>query len=74
VAIDGHDSQSFEAVPLGTVPRQEVIDEMVQAQSGLTTLHNGVWARASTAVSLALLQSAQSGVGVAPEHQVAPAA
>jgi hypothetical protein len=47
---------------------------MVQAQSGLTTLHNGVWARASTAVSLALLQSAQSGVGVAPEHQVAPAA
>ena len=74
VAIDGHDSQSFEAVPLGTVPRQEVIDEMVQAQSGHTTLHNGVWARASTAVSLALLQSARSGLSVTPEHQVAPGA
>ena len=74
VAIDGHDSQSFEAVPLGTVPRQEVIDEMVQAQSGLTTLHNGLWARASTAVSLALLQSAQGGLSVCPEHQVAPVA
>jgi phthalate 4,5-cis-dihydrodiol dehydrogenase len=74
VAIDGHDSQSFEAVPLGTVPRQEVIDEMVQAQSGHTTLHNGVWARASTAVSLALLQSARRGLSVTPEHQVAPGA
>jgi phthalate 4,5-cis-dihydrodiol dehydrogenase len=74
VAIDGHDSQSFEAVPLGPVPRQEVIDEMVCAQSGLTTLHNGRWARASTAVSLALLQSAHSSSPVAPDHQVAPVA
>jgi len=44
----------------------------VQAQSGHTTLHNGVWARASTAVSLALLQSARSGLCVTPEHQVSP--
>jgi phthalate 4,5-cis-dihydrodiol dehydrogenase len=74
VAIDGHDAQHFEAVPLGTVPRQEVIDEMVSAQSGQATLHNGHWARASTAVSLALLQSAQGGLSVCPEHQVAPVA
>jgi phthalate 4,5-cis-dihydrodiol dehydrogenase len=74
VAINGHDSQSFEAVPLGPVPRQEVIDEMVAAQSGQTTLHNGHWARASTAVSLALLQSAHSGSPVTPDHQVAPVA
>jgi phthalate 4,5-cis-dihydrodiol dehydrogenase len=59
---------------LGPVPRQEVIDEMVWAQSGHTTLHNGRWARASTAVSLALLESAQGGLSVTPEHQVAPVA
>jgi phthalate 4,5-cis-dihydrodiol dehydrogenase len=74
VAIDGHDSQDFEAVPMGAAPRPEVIDEMVQAQFGHTPLHNGRWARASTAVSLALLQSAQAGVSVCPEHQVAPEA
>jgi phthalate 4,5-cis-dihydrodiol dehydrogenase len=74
VAIDGHDSQSFETVPVGPVPRQEVIDEMVLAQSGQVTLHNGRWARASTAVSLALLQSAGSGNPVTPDHQVAPVA
>ena len=50
------------------------LDEMVAAQSGQTTLHNGHWARASTAVSLALLQSAHRGSPVTPDHQVAPVA
>jgi DNA polymerase-3 subunit beta len=74
VATDGHRLAFASSTLDNEVPRQEVIDEMVLAQSGQTTLHNGHWARASTAVSLALLQSAHSGSPVTPDHQVAPVA
>ncbi len=74
VAIDSDTTQRFESVPLGHAPRHEVIDEMVLAHSGQATLHNGRWSRASTAVSLAILQSARSGESVRPDHQVAPLA
>jgi hypothetical protein len=74
VATDGHRLAFASSTLDNEVPRQEVIDEMVAAQSGQTTLHNGHWARASTAVSLALLHSAHSGSPVTPDHQVAPVA
>ncbi len=74
VAIDGDTAQSFEAVPLTQTPRQEVIDEMQLAQTGQATLHNGHWSRASTAVSLGILASAQTGHSIRPAHQVAPVA
>jgi hypothetical protein len=35
-------------------------------------LHSGAWARATTAVSLAILASAQSGHIQTPTHQISP--
>ncbi len=51
----------FEAVPRPSVPRSEVIDELVNVVvRGEPALHNGAWARATTEVCLALLASSAS--------------
>jgi phthalate 4,5-cis-dihydrodiol dehydrogenase len=50
--------------PLGAppVPRFEVIDELVDAvANGVAPLHDGVWARATLQVCLALLDSGRAG-------------
>lgn len=47
-------------LPAPTVPRAEVVDELIAAVLHNTTpLHNGQWARATLAVCLALLTSAE---------------
>ena len=53
------------------VPRQEVIDELYNAVvHQKPVLHSGAWARATTEISLAILESAQSNKSVLPSYQV----
>ena len=55
------------------VPRQEVIDELYNAVvHQKPVLHSGAWARATTEISLAILESAQSNKSVLPSYQVEP--
>lgn len=73
VWVDGDADVTLHALPEPTLPRQEVIDEFYNAivhQQPL--LHSGAWARATTAVSLAMLASAQTGQLQTPLHQIAP--
>ena len=73
VWIDGHFDVKLEALQPPTLPRVEVMDEFYHAvQHGKPVLHSGEWARATTAVSLAILASAQSGKIQVPSHQVQP--
>lgn len=52
------------------VARQEVIDELFAAVAdGRPPLHSGEWARATTAVCLAILESARTGSDAVPAHQ-----
>lgn len=71
VAIYGDADRTFEAVPVPPVPRLEVIDELFDAIAGdRPPLHSGEWARATTAVCLAILESARSGSDSRPPHQL----
>ncbi|MDO9405726.1 MAG: Gfo/Idh/MocA family oxidoreductase [Polaromonas sp.] len=71
VAIYGDTDKTFEAVPVSPVRRLEVIDELFDAIAGdRPPLHSGEWARATTAVCLAILESARSGRDCVPQHQV----
>ncbi len=73
VWVDGHVDIKLEALQPPTLPRIEVIDEFYNAIAhGTPVLHSGAWARATTAVSLAILTSAQSGQIQIPAHQVSP--
>ena len=73
VWINGDVDVLFEALPSPTLPRQEVIDEFYNAViHDRPLLHSGAWARATTAVSLAVLASSQTGQIQHPEHQIAP--
>lgn len=73
VWVDGDGQSALDPVPLPVIPRQEVVNELYQAViHQQAVLHSGEWARATTAVSLAILKSAHSGQPVVPEFQVAP--
>ena len=73
VWVDGHVDVKLEALQPPLLPRIEVIDEFYNAiVHGTPVLHSGAWARATTAVSLAILASAQSGQIQTPAHQVSP--
>jgi phthalate 4,5-cis-dihydrodiol dehydrogenase len=73
VWVDGHVDVKLEALQPPLLPRIEVIDEFYNAiLHGTPVLHSGAWARATTAVSLAILTSAQSGQIQIPAHQVSP--
>jgi phthalate 4,5-cis-dihydrodiol dehydrogenase len=62
IAIYADSEKTFEPLPAPAIPRQEVIDELFAAVAeGKPAVHSGEWARATTAVCLALLESAQSG-------------
>lgn len=51
----------FEPLPKPTIPRSEVIDELIDVVvHGKPALHSGAWARATTEVCLALLASSAS--------------
>jgi len=73
VWVDGHVDVKLEVLQPPLLPRIEVIDEFYNAiLHGTPVLHSGAWARATTAVSLAILTSAQSGQIQIPAHQVSP--
>ena len=58
-----------------TVPRSEVIDELFAAvKFDKRAIHDGAWARATTEVCLAILESSRTGGEQTLQHQVAPAA
>ena len=55
-----HDGRSLLPLPAPTVPRQEVIDELVNTVAlGHAPAHDGAWSRGSLRVCLAMLESAQ---------------
>jgi phthalate 4,5-cis-dihydrodiol dehydrogenase len=72
IQIFADDQRSFEALPPPAIPRSEVIDELYGAiMDGRAPLHSGQWARATTEVCLAILESARTGMPHALHHQVA---
>ncbi|MDO9279274.1 MAG: Gfo/Idh/MocA family oxidoreductase [Polaromonas sp.] len=61
-----------ETLPAPRIPRVEVIDELFDAVArDRPVRHNGEWARATTAVCLAILESARTGQDCQPGLQVA---
>lgn len=73
VWVDDHFEVHLHALPGPRVPRQEVIDEFYNAiVHHQPVLHSGTWARATTAVSLAMLTAAHTGQVQTPAFQVAP--
>lgn len=72
VEICADDQRTFEALPAAAIPRSEVIDELYGAVvEGRTPLHSGAWARATTEVCLAILESSRSRSPQAMQLQVA---
>ncbi len=72
IEIHGDEAQLVEALPPPTVPRVEVIDELCRCVTeGTPALHSGEWARATTEVCLAILESARSGADCRLQFQVA---
>ena len=62
----------FQHLEAPTIPRLEVIDELVGAVvHGLPAVHSGEWARATTAVCLGILESSRTGGDYHPGYQVA---
>ena len=73
VWVDGDFDVQLHALPSPVLPRQEVMDEFCNAIFHQhPVLHSGAWARATTAVSLAMLASAQTGQLQTPHYQIAP--
>ncbi|MDB5892839.1 MAG: 4,5-dihydroxyphthalate dehydrogenase [Rhodoferax sp.] len=71
VEVHADTARYFEPLPAPRVPRSEVIDELVAAVvDGHPPCHSGEWARATTAVCLAILTAAQTGSRCVPAHQV----
>jgi phthalate 4,5-cis-dihydrodiol dehydrogenase len=72
VAIYQDGTAQLDPLPLPSVPRAEVIDELyVAVVHGRPPLHDGAWGTATLEVCLAMLQSSREGRDVAPAHQVA---
>lgn len=71
ITIYADGEKTFQPLPAPTVPRREVIDELFAAVvNGDSPVHSGEWARATTAVCLALLESARTGRDCQPGYQV----
>jgi phthalate 4,5-cis-dihydrodiol dehydrogenase len=73
VMIYGDDEQRFDALDPPTIPRVEVIDELVDAIArGVPPLHSGEWGLATLEACLAILESSRERRDVALRHQIAP--
>lgn len=73
VWVDGHLDVQLKPLAAPTLPRVEVIDEFYNAiANNQPVLHSGAWARATTAVSLAILTSSKTHRIEIPQYQVAP--
>ena len=71
VAIYQRGTARLDPLPLPTIPRQEVIDELCAAAiDGKAPLHDGAWGMATLEVCLVMLQSAREGREVRLRHQV----
>ena len=71
VMIYGDHEMRMEPLPGPSVPRAEVIDELLAAIARVRPpLHDGRWAMATLEVCLAILASAKSGNDVVLRHQV----
>jgi phthalate 4,5-cis-dihydrodiol dehydrogenase len=72
VMIYQNGTARLDPLPLPSVPRGEVIDELYGAVvRGVAPLHDGAWAMATLEACLAILRSAREGREIALEHQVA---
>ncbi|MCY7304796.1 MAG: Gfo/Idh/MocA family oxidoreductase [Rhodoferax sp.] len=71
VHIYGHTQHELQSLAAPVVPRGEVIDELVAAVvHGKAPLHSAAWARATTEVCLAMLESARTGGVQTMQYQV----
>ena len=71
VAIYDASGSRFEALPLPSVPRADVIDELYAAVvHGRAPLHDARWGTATLEVCLAMLASAREGREITLSHQV----
>ena len=71
VVIYADTVKSFEPLAAPRIPRSEVIDELCDVViGGRPALHSGEWARATTAVCLAILESARTKTDCRPAFQV----
>ena len=71
IAIYTDSRKTFLALPAPRIPRSEVIDELYDAVvNDRSASHSGEWARATTAVCLAILESARTKSDCRPGHQV----
>jgi phthalate 4,5-cis-dihydrodiol dehydrogenase len=73
VAVFADGAQHVEALDAPAFPRSEVMDELHAAVTqGKPPLHSGEWARATTEVCLAILESARTQADCIPRLQVQP--
>jgi phthalate 4,5-cis-dihydrodiol dehydrogenase len=71
VMVYGDERRWFEALPMPSVPRAEVIDELIEAAvEGIPPLHDGEWGAATLEVCLAILQSGRSQREILLHRQV----
>jgi phthalate 4,5-cis-dihydrodiol dehydrogenase len=71
VAIYRSGTARLDSLPLPTVPRAEVMDELYDAVvNAKPPLHDGAWAMATLEVCLAMLRSTREGDEIALRHQV----
>jgi phthalate 4,5-cis-dihydrodiol dehydrogenase len=71
IDIYGDDHHTFEALPAMAIPRSEVVDELYGAVvGGCAPLHDGAWARATTEVCLAILESSRQHAPQLMRYQV----
>ena len=75
VWIYGDATREHRTMPLPSVPRFEVIDELYAGvREGRPPLHDGTWAKATLEICLALLRSGREQREVRLHHQVAAGA
>ena len=71
ITIYSDSEKTFEPLPAPRIPREEVINELFDCViKDKPAKHSGEWARATTAVCLAILESAKSGQDCKPAFQV----
>ncbi|GGX19081.1 dehydrogenase [Pigmentiphaga litoralis] len=70
IQVYGHYTKDWIPLPQPTVPRAEVIDELIGAvRNGVAPLHDGVWAKATLEICVAMLNSDSQGKDVHLVHQ-----
>lgn len=73
IAVHADERQDFELLPPPAIPRVEVIDELYGAvMHDRAPVHSGEWARATTEICLAILESARTQAEYLPRLQVRP--